>query len=401
MTILVPHWRARASVTRVLAAFPDPAQVRFVGGCVRDALLGMETNDFDLATTYLPEDVISFMEKAGLKPVATGLSHGTISVFLPPDRFEMTTLRADVTTDGRHATVAFTKDWQVDAARRDFTMNALFLDHTGVLYDYFQGRADLAQGTVRFIGDPITRLTEDALRILRYFRFVLRFQKGDLEAKAKDACTHAQRLLKNLSKERITQEFLQILNFHDEEKLHKVLAEMAAMGLFQTLFSHDPPLSLWQKVGRQETDTDTPLARRLATFFWGNRKALDFLTLPRSLTKQIDILDKYLSTEKDVRVIVYEAGVQTARDWLLIKSALEKEDDKDLSNQEAIFLRLSGQEIPSFPLTGKDLLALGLEGKTVGAYLKTCRRWWIEGNFKASQTECLQHVKDAMGRSFL
>ncbi len=393
MTILVPHWRARASVTRVLAAFPDPVQVRFVGGCVRDALLGKETNDFDLATTYLPEDVMTLMEKAGLKPVPTGLSHGTISVFLPPDRFEMTTLRADVTTDGRHATVAFTKDWQVDASRRDFTMNALFLDHMGVLYDYFQGRADLAQGTVRFIGDPITRLTEDALRILRYFRFVLRFQKGDLEARAKDACAHTQRLLKNLSKERITQEFLQILSFHDDKKLYKVLEEMAAIGLFQTLFSHNPPLSLWQKVARQETDIDTPLARRLATFFWGDREALDFLTLPRSLTKQIDLLNRYLSDEKDVRAILYEAGVQTARDWLLIKSALEEEDDKDLKEQETAFLRFSRQEIPSFPLSGKDLLDLGVEGKALGVHLEACRRWWIEEDFSPSKIRCLDYVK--------
>ena len=364
-----------------------------MGGCVRDALLGKETNDFDLATTYLPEDVIAIMEKVGLKPVPTGLSHGTISVFLPPDRFEITTLRADVATDGRHATVAFTKDWQVDAGRRDFTMNALSLDHRGVLYDYFQGRADLAQGIVRFIGDPLTRIGEDALRILRYFRFVLRFQSGDLDTCAKDACTHAQSLLKNLSKERITQEFLQILSFHDEKKLHKVLEEMSQMGLFQTLFSHDPPLSLWVKIARQETDADTPLTRRLAMFFLGNRQALDCLTLPRSLTKKMDLLDKYLSTEKDVRVILYEAGAQMARDWLLIKSAFEKEDDKDLKEQMTAFLRFSRQEIPPFPLRGEDLLALGLKGKALGASLEACRRWWIEEDFEPSKIRCLDSVK--------
>ncbi|HEX7874819.1 MAG TPA: CCA tRNA nucleotidyltransferase, partial [Sphingobium sp.] len=173
-------WRDDAELARLCEALGGGAEARFVGGAVRDSLLGIAVKDVDIATLHRPEEVMHRLKAAGIRAVPTGIAHGTVTAIIPSGPVEITTLRHDIATDGRHATVAFASDWQEDAARRDFTMNALYADpETGVLHDYFGGRGDLMAARVRFIGDARARIDEDHLRILRYFRFLARFGHAD------------------------------------------------------------------------------------------------------------------------------------------------------------------------------------------------------------------------------
>ncbi|HEU4826098.1 MAG TPA: CCA tRNA nucleotidyltransferase, partial [Dongiaceae bacterium] len=198
-----------ARVMRALTAEGDTA--RFVGGCVRDALVGRPIRDVDIATPLSPQRVTALLEKAGLKAVPTGIEHGTITAVADRTGIEVTTLRLDIETDGRRAKVAFTDDWQADAARRDLTINALSADAGGKVHDYFGGLEDLAAGRVRFVGDPAQRITEDHLRLLRFFRFHADYAIGPFDDAAVRAAQELAPNLKSLSGERLRQETLRLL----------------------------------------------------------------------------------------------------------------------------------------------------------------------------------------------
>lgn len=214
MTVLPDApWRARPGMDRLLAALDAKGgATRYVGGCVRDALLDLEQSDVDLATRFTPEEVVKRLEAVRIKAVPTGIAHGTITAVSAGTPVEVTTLRRDVSTDGRRATVAFTDDWRADAARRDFTINALSADPlSGEVFDYFDGLADLDARRVRFIGDPLQRIAEDHLRILRFFRFHARFGAGAPDAGGLEACVARANDLMALSRERIADELLKLL----------------------------------------------------------------------------------------------------------------------------------------------------------------------------------------------
>ena len=215
MTISLPDadWRVRPGLDGLLAALgAADGLARYVGGAVRDGLLGLPVNDLDIATSIAPRDVVDRLKKAGIKAVPTGIDHGTITAVLPDGPVEITTLRRDVSTDGRRATIAYTDDWREDAARRDFTINALYADPlTGAISDYFGGIADLEARRLRFIGDAAARIAEDHLRILRYFRFLARYGDNELDSSAYDACVTAANSLMALSRERIADEMLKLL----------------------------------------------------------------------------------------------------------------------------------------------------------------------------------------------
>ena len=204
-----------APVTRavVKALTADGADVRFVGGCVRDALLGRESADIDIGTPDPPERVMGLLEGAGIetRTVPRGIAHGTVTAIAGGNRYEITTLRRDERTDGRHAEVAFTDDWEQDAARRDFTINAMSVTPDGVLHDYFGGQEDLEAGRVRFVGDPATRIAEDHLRLLRFFRFFAWYGKGEPDEEALDACRAEAHRIQTLSGERVQAEMLKML----------------------------------------------------------------------------------------------------------------------------------------------------------------------------------------------
>src|SRR5262252_88932 len=214
---------ATLAVLRALAA--GGAEARFVGGSVRDALLGQRIGDIDIATSALPERVIALLEKARIKVVQTGLDHGTVTAIVPPRHFEITTLRRDVETYGRRAQVAFDADWVADAARRDFTINAIFLSPDGTIHDPVGGLPDLRARRVRFVGDPATRIAEDVLRLLRYYRFEARFGTGAGAPQARAACRAAAYLLPTLSGERIAQELVRLLEIPQPTRILQMMRD--------------------------------------------------------------------------------------------------------------------------------------------------------------------------------
>src|SRR5437016_4998039 len=219
-------WMVEPSTRAVLAALSaGGVEARFVGGSVRDALLGAPTGDIDIATPAPPERIIELLEKRGIKVVPTGLTHGTVTAVVPPRHFEITTLRRDVETYGRRARVAFDADWAADAARRDFSINAIFLAPDGTIYDPVGGLADLRARRVRFVGDPSTRIAEDVLRLLRYYRFEARFGTGDGDPDGRAACHAAAHLLPSLSAERVAQELIKLLEAPDPIAVLRMMQE--------------------------------------------------------------------------------------------------------------------------------------------------------------------------------
>src|SRR5437879_8433408 len=228
-TIAPQPWMTAPQTCAVIAALADAGIVaRFVGGCVRDALLGRAIADIDIATPARPEEVIAALEKAGIKPIPTGIEHGTITAVVStpePRHFEITTLRRDVETYGRRARVAFDADWAEDAARRDFTINAIYLDPDGTLHDPVGGIADLEAHRVRFVGDPAQRIAEDVLRVMRYYRFEARFGGGSGDAAARAACRNEVPLLPKLSAERVSQELIRLLAVPDPLPALRTTAE--------------------------------------------------------------------------------------------------------------------------------------------------------------------------------
>ncbi|MCA0369641.1 MAG: CCA tRNA nucleotidyltransferase [Proteobacteria bacterium] len=382
-----PPWRTRPGVTRLLAAFPESRDVRFVGGCVRDALLGQDTHDIDLATTLLPGEVMVLTGEAGLKPIPTGIEHGTVTVLCAGDRFEITTLRRDEETHGRHATVAFSKDWNEDAARRDFTINALYLDTEGRLYDPHGGRADLMAGLVRFIGDPAERIREDALRILRFFRFVARFGKGSLDEASLAACREERALLTTLSRERVTQEITSLCTQAKASAFLTALLQMDETQVWQTLFEGKASPHFWRR-GVTLEGSEPSLRRRLALLFWNTPRALETLRLPKALQTQLQDLFTSAALQNNLRIVMFEHGADLAGDWLFLRQTLgllPHSDPDDLAHAMAIL----AQDVPPFPLTGHDLKPWGLTGKELGTVLRQIQHWWAREGFIASKNECL------------
>ncbi|MEX0583008.1 MAG: hypothetical protein WD185_05010, partial [Sneathiella sp.] len=228
-----PAWRLWPETDAVIAALTcDGGNVRFVGGCVRDALLGIETEDIDMATDLLPDAVVTCLEKAGITAIPTGIDHGTVTAVLKKRHFEITTLRIDIKGHGRHADIAFTQDWESDAERRDFTFNALYLDPKGKLTDPVGGLADLKTGYVRFIGSAEERIREDRLRVLRFFRFFARFGANNPDEDAVQACTRAASDLCDLSVERVQKELTLLLA---AENLYPALVLMRKTGVLEAI----------------------------------------------------------------------------------------------------------------------------------------------------------------------
>ena len=250
-------WTRRADLAGLIAAL-GAGNSRYVGGAVRDTMLGLEVKDIDLATPLVPEDVIARLKAAKIRTVPTGIAHGTVTALLDLGPVEITTLRHDVSTDGRRATVAFAEDWREDAARRDFTINALYADPaSGAISDFFGGLDDLAARRVRFIGDARQRIREDHLRILRYFRFQARFGSQPADTESENACAELAAMLKGLSRERIGMEMLNLLALPDPAP---VAARMAELGVLAVVLPEARP-SRWPRWSQRSGDRISPPIR--------------------------------------------------------------------------------------------------------------------------------------------
>jgi len=373
---------------------------RFVGGCVRDALLGRPITDIDIATPARPDEIIAALEKAGIKPIPTGIEHGTITGVVsdppPPRHFEITTLRRDVETYGRRAKVAFDADWTEDAKRRDFTINAIYLDPDGTLHDPVGGIADLEAHRVRFVGVPAQRIAEDVLRVLRYYRFEARFGAGAGDARARAACSDAVPLLPKLSAERVAQELLRLLAVPDPVP---ALCMMAEDGVLAAIMPEATRLGRLQRLIAIEQHTDA--LRRLAALIdveaAGAVALAERLRLSNEQRERLAGLAKPWALdpaddERGQRLALYRLGSERYCDLALLSAADSKLDEKRL--RELLALAASWRQ-PRFPLKGRDVTALGIPpGKRVGELLDAMKTWWEEGDFTADYDACLQRLKE-------
>ena len=388
-------WMVEPATCRLLGALSaGGVEARFVGGSVRDALLGRPIGDIDIATPASPERVIELLEKTGIKVVPTGLTHGTITAIVPPRHFEITSLRRDVETYGRRARVAFDADWASDAARRDFTINAIFLALDGAIDDPVGGLADLRARRVRFVGDPATRIAEDVLRLLRYYRFEARFGTGagDLEARA--ACRAAAHLLPTLSGERVAQELVRLLETPDpiavlqmmqeDSVLEVVLPEARRLDRLRRLIEIEPEADpLLRLAALIEVDGEGAAAVSTRLRFsnaWRDR--LCGLSRPWSLDPQAD--------GPGQRRTLYHLGAKRYHGIALLLAA---EGEMSLGRLSELLAIAGNWMPPVFPLAGRDVTALGIPpGERVGRLLAAVHEWWEEGDFTADRTRCLIYL---------
>ncbi|WP_288016891.1 CCA tRNA nucleotidyltransferase [Blastomonas sp.] len=381
MTRISAAWTQRTDLAAMLAALdPGGDQCRYVGGAVRDALLGVDAVDVDIATRLLPDQVMAALADAGIKAVPTGIEHGTVTAVLPAGPVEITTLRRDVTTDGRHAEVAFTDDWREDAARRDFTINALFADpRTLEVTDYFGGEADLAARLVRFIGDADARILEDHLRILRLFRFHARFG-GPADPDALAACArHADRL-KALSRERIARELLLLLGSANPANAALLMAQSAIWPVVLPEMAGDGLETLTMLLAREaQLGAKADPLVRLAALLPADPLVAEAVAARLRLSKaQRATLARYAArwpdsgTARQVAAAVQPAD--TVSNWLLLRGP----DDALAQGWQS----LKSWSVPEFPLGGRDILALGIHaGPDVARVLGETRRRWIAEDF--------------------
>jgi poly(A) polymerase len=376
---------------------------RFVGGCVRNALLKQPVDDVDIATTLTPDQVTEALEAAGLSAHPTGVEHGTITGVAMGQPFEITTLRRDVSTDGRRAVVAFTESWEEDAQRRDFRLNAVYADKDGNLYDPTgQGVADALAGRIVFVGDPMTRIREDYLRILRFFRFQAWYGKGEPDSAALEACKALKGMLSGRAAERTAKELLKLLEAEDPRAalrlmaatsvLSAVLPMVKAMGRFEALveiqtsqlFETDGELRLAALI-----PDDAKVARDLA-----ERLRLSNATKDRLIAaagKEPRIVS--WMSPREARRAVYRLGVRTFQDR--IKLAWAASDRGAAATQWRGLLALAESWTPPpFPLTGDEVIAAGApRGPMVGQVMREVEDWWIDQDFIDDKLAAVERLK--------
>ena len=388
------------------ALIANGGAARFVGGCVRNALLRVPVDDIDIATPLTPQEVTRRVEASGLRAVATGVEHGTVTVISRSAEgrakpYEVTTLRRDVSTDGRRATVAFTSDWAEDAGRRDFTMNALYADMNGEVFDYAGGLDDLRAGRVRFIGNADQRIAEDYLRILRLFRIHAWYGKGEMDEVGLRACAAARGQLNSLSGERIQKEMLKLLG---ADAPVQVLRTMAATGVLSELLAGELSFERFQAVCAMDGDhffapdgvlrlgallSDGGQAREVAARWRLSNDHRDrlagMLTAPTKIVSYMSI--------REVRRALYRLGAAPFKDLVRLRWA----EDTKASNgvQWRTLLALAdGWVRPELPLTGANVMAAGIpHGPLVGRVLSEVEEWWIDSDFTDDPFSLAERLK--------
>ncbi len=392
MAKLLPavDWTRRADLAALIAAI-GPDNARYVGGAVRDTLLGLPVKDIDIATPLEPDEIIARTQAAGIRTVPTGIAHGTVTAVLPSGPVEITTLRRDVATDGRHATVAFATAWRDDAARRDFTINALYADPASAeISDFFGGLDDLTARRVRFIGDARTRIREDHLRILRYFRFQARFGSLPGDAEAEAACAELAATLKGLSRERIGMEMMNLLGLPDPAP---VVARMADLGVLAVILPEADAAALARLVAEEAVQAVAPDAlRRLAALLPAEPALAEHIAarfrLSGAQKKRLALAAGRNEDSTNARALAYRLGVAAATDRLLLTGHSTEP--------------LREWTVPVFPLKGGEIVAAGVTaGPEVARILQQVQAQWVSQGFPdAGRTaELLREALTARAKS--
>ena len=390
MTRLPPQsWLTAPATTAVMDALEAAGGedcARFVGGCVRNTLMGHPVSDIDIATRLTPDAVVTALKTAGLKSVPTGIEHGTVTAIARKQPFEITTLRRDVSTDGRRATVAFTDDWKEDAERRDFRLNALYADRAGNVFDPVGGGVEDAEfGHIVFVGDPEQRIREDYLRILRFFRFFGWYGRGEADGPALLACGKLKDGIAQLSAERITKEMLKLFAAPDPRPALRLARRV---GVAQEVLLGEVNRNRWVNVIGLVPEPDPML--RLAAVLTdepdARRHAISRLRLSNAeMTRLNAAVDETVPVSLDMsareaRGALYRIGVQAFEDRVRLRWA-EQPNRPEAARE---LLALAGTwERPKFALGGKEAMAAGLDGPAVGQVLRAVEDWWIGEDFPA------------------
>lgn len=386
-SLIQQAWLTAKASRAVLEALEQAgATPRFVGGCVRDGLLGRGGSDLDIAVDQLPEENMRLLKDRGIKVIPTGLKHGTVTAVVDGQKFEVTTLRVDVENFGRHAKVAFTEDWRLDAARRDFTINAIYADGEGHLFDPVGGQADLATGRVRFVGDAAQRIAEDKLRILRFFRFQALFGRDAPDLDALAACAAAAPGIDDLSGERVRDEIFKLLAAPDPLPcLHLmarggVLQHILPMGFSLDDFtrSDGDPLRRLSVLAQGGAPGAQGISQRLRLSARQGRRLGFLMAPPVRLTPAMAL--------RDLRQLIYDHGPERLADLALQQGAGE------------LLPRIRDAAPPPFPLSGRDAVAVGIgPGPAVGETLRALEDEWRASDFAAGRDELLAELAKRQG----
>ena len=391
-------------VTAVIEALDDGgAKARFVGGCVRDAVLNRPIRDIDLATNAPPERVVELLEAAKIKVVLTGIAHGTVTAVVGGRPFEITTLRRDVETYGRHAKVEFTDDWTEDASRRDLTINAISLDPDGTIYDPFNGLDDLSAHNVRFVGGARERINEDVLRLLRYFRFFAHYGRPPVDEEALAACREMAPMLSQLSAERVRAELLKLLEASTAAEVMRLMYDEGVLGHML------PDAMNFDRLSRLieleiNLNLNDPI-RRLASVMDLGKLDLDALSERLRLSnvqgERLAAMVEHRSAiaptlgEAGRNALIYRIGASTFLDVALVGWA-----GASVEGEWAALVDACNNWLPKkFPLGGDDVTALGApSGPDVGILLQAVEEWWIDGGFQANRESCIERLKEVVGK---
>ncbi len=405
-TIGRPAWMTLPSTQAVMEALETKGFAgcaRFVGGSVRNTLMGQPVDDIDIATTLTPDQVAEALEAAGIKAVPTGVEHGTITAVADGRPYEITTLRRDVSTDGRRATVAFTHSWEEDAQRRDFRLNALYADREGRLYDPTgQGIDDARSGRIVFVGDPMTRIREDYLRILRYFRFHAWYGKGDPDQSALTACKALKGLLTGRAAERTQKELLKLLAADDPRASVRLMAATGVLGAVlpqvKSLKRFDALVAI-QTEQLFEQDEEIRLAAMLPDDEGVARETAERLRLSNALKDRL-----IAAAGKTVRIVswmsprearraVYQLGLRAFTDRVKLAWAAS-ERPATTSQWRGLLALATTWTPPAFPLTGEEVIAAGVpKGPLVGEVMREVEDWWIDQDFMDDKLAAVERLK--------
>ena len=385
-------------------SYSDESELRYVGGCIRKIINKEKVDDIDLATNLTPDDVSQALKKNNINFYETGIEHGTITAVINNQKFEITSLRKDVVTDGRHAKIEFSKDWKEDASRRDFSINSIYSDKEGNLFDPYEGRKDILAGKIKFIGDAEKRIKEDYLRIVRYVRFFLKYSKNKHDPRILKKIKINLDGIKNLSSERLLDELRKIIRSNGLENISK---DKESVELLRLIFPQILKINSFEKLNEisKKIYLEADFSFLLAVMIIDNTDNADYFIYKFNISKKDQKRIKYLDnfykskvnkntfTEKNLVKKLYFDGKESVLDILNYKILTSKKIDQKLIDLKNTF---ENKDLPKFPIETKNLMQEYdlVEGKTLGKKLKLLEEFWVNNDFNISKDQINRIVRN-------